>query len=126
VPGVSETIRVYSVVGRFLEHSRLYRFTNGGAAEHYIGSADWMHRNLTNRIETVVPVLDPALQRQLDEVVEVYETDNCSAWDCARDGSYAQRRPDGTVPCRAAQAVFLEKAVNDGRGRSSSTAPRHR
>ena len=117
VPGVSETIRVYSVVGRFLEHSRLYRFTNGGAPEHYIGSADWMHRNLTNRIETVVPVLDPALQRQLDEVIEVYETDNCSAWDCGADGTYAQRRPEGTVPCRAAQAVFLEKAVNDGRGR---------
>jgi len=110
VPGVSETIRVYSVVGRFLEHSRLYRFTNGGAAEHYIGSADWMHRNLTNRIETVVPVLDPALRRQLDDVIAVYETDNCSAWDCATDGTYAQRRPDAGQPCRAAQAVFLERA----------------
>jgi polyphosphate kinase len=111
VPGVSETIRVYSVVGRFLEHSRLYRFTNGGAAEHYVGSADWMHRNLTNRIETVVPVLDPALQRQLDEVIEVYETDNCSAWDCATDGTYAQRRPDGDRKRRPAQDVFLEKAM---------------
>jgi polyphosphate kinase len=117
VSGVSETIRVYSVVGRFLEHSRLYRFTNGGAAEHYIGSADWMHRNLTNRIETVVPVLDPALRRQLDEVIEVYETDNCSAWDCGADGIYAQRRLEGGVACRAAQAVFLEKAVEDGRRR---------
>jgi polyphosphate kinase len=110
VPGVSETIRVYSVVGRFLEHSRLYRFTNGGAPAYYIGSADWMHRNLTNRIETVVPVLDPALQRQLDEVVRVYETDNCSAWDCAADGTYVQRRPADGETCRAAQTVFLEQA----------------
>lgn len=107
VAGLSETIRVYSVVGRFLEHSRLYRFTNAGTPEYYVGSADWMHRNLTNRIETVVPVLDPALRRQLDDVIEVYETDNCSAWDCAPDGTYAQRRPDGERPCRAAQAVFL-------------------
>jgi polyphosphate kinase len=107
VPGLSDTIRVYSVVGRFLEHSRLYRFSNGGASEYYIGSADWMHRNLTNRIETVIPVLDPALQRQLDDLIDVYETDNCSAWDCAADGTYAQRVPEDSEPCRAAQAVFL-------------------
>jgi polyphosphate kinase len=117
VPGLSETIRVYSVVGRFLEHSRLYRFSNGGNAEYYIGSADWMHRNLTNRIETVVPVQDPALRRALDEVIEVYETDNCSAWDCGADGTYVQRRPAGGETCRASQAVFLERAGEDGRGR---------
>jgi len=110
VPGLSETIRVYSVVGRFLEHSRLYRFTNGGNAEYFTGSADWMHRNLTNRIETVVPVQDPALRRALDEVIEVYETDNCSAWDCGSDGIYVQRRPADGDRCRAAQTVFLEKA----------------
>lgn len=107
VPGVSDTIRVYGVVGRFLEHSRLYRFANDGAPEHYIGSADWMHRNLTNRIETVVPVLDPALQQELDRIIEVYETDNCSAWDCGPDGIYTQRRPAGDEPCRAVQAAFL-------------------
>jgi len=110
VPGLSETIRVYSVVGRFLEHSRLYRYTNGGSAEYYIGSADWMHRNLTNRIETVVPVTDPVLRRALDRVIEVYETDNCSAWDCGPDGTYAQRRPAEGEPCRAAQPMFLEQA----------------
>jgi len=117
VPGLSETIRVYSVVGRFLEHSRLYRFTNGGNAEYFIGSADWMHRNLTNRIETVVPVQDPVLRRALDDVIEVYETDNCSAWDCGTDGGYVQRRPAEGAVRRAAQAVFLERAVEDGRGR---------
>jgi polyphosphate kinase len=107
VPGVSDTIRVYGVVGRFLEHSRLYRFANDGAPEHYIGSADWMHRNLTNRIETVVPVLDPALQQELDRIIEVYETDNCSAWDCGPDGIYTPRRPAGDELCRAVQAAFL-------------------
>jgi len=109
VPGLSETIRVYSVVGRFLEHSRLYRFANGGNAEYYMGSADWMHRNLTNRIETVVPVLDAALRSALDGVIEVYETDNCSAWDCGSDGTYAQRSPEGGQPCLAAQPVFIER-----------------
>jgi len=69
-----------------------------------------MHRNLTNRIETVVPVPDPALRRALDRVIEVYETDNCSAWDCAPDGTYAQRRPPEGEPCRAVQPMFLEQA----------------
>ncbi len=107
IPGLSETIRVYSVVGRFLEHSRLYRFANAGAAEYYIGSADWMHRNLTNRIETVVPVLDTALQRELDAVMAVYETDNCSAWDCGPDGTYARRIPAEGEPCRETQEIFI-------------------
>jgi polyphosphate kinase len=110
VPGLSETIRVYSVVGRFLEHSRLYRFENGGEPEYYIGSADWMHRNLDNRVETVVPVADRALQTALDSVIEVYETDNCSAWDSGPDGTYTQRRPAADVPCRAVQPRFLERA----------------
>jgi polyphosphate kinase len=69
-----------------------------------------MHRNLTNRIETVVPVQDPALRRALDELIEVYETDNCSAWDCGTDGAYVQRRPADGEMCRASQAVFLERA----------------
>lgn len=111
VPGLSESIRVYSVVGRFLEHSRLYRFTNGGQPEHFIGSADWMHRNLSNRIETVVPVLDPDLQQQLDAVIEVYETDNCSAWDCGPNGAYVQRVPALGEPCRTAQDVFIGRSA---------------
>jgi polyphosphate kinase len=58
----------------------------------------------------VVPVTDPDLQRQLDDLVEVYETDNCSAWDCGADGTYVQRRPAAGETCRAAQTVFLERA----------------
>jgi len=69
VPGLSDTIRVFGVVGRFLEHSRLFRFENGGKPEHYIGSADWMKRNLNNRVETVAPVEDPALKSELDEIL---------------------------------------------------------
>ncbi len=65
IPGVSETIEVRSIVGRFLEHSRIFVFANGGAREVYLGSADWMGRNLDHRVETIVPVLDPALQEQI-------------------------------------------------------------
>jgi len=76
-----------------------------GNAEYYIGSADWMHRNLTNRIETVVPVQDPALRRALDEVIEVYETDNCSAWTADRR-RYVQRRPAEGAVRRARRPCF--------------------
>lgn len=107
MPGLSETIRVYSVVGRFLEHSRLYRFENGSEPEYYIGSADWMHRNLTNRVETVVPVLDAALRRELDSVIAVYENDNCTAWDSGPDGTYTRREAAEGEPRREAQEIFI-------------------
>ena len=110
VPGLSENIRVFSVLGRFLEHSRLYRFVNGGDPEHYLGSADWMKRNLKKRVETVVPVRDPALKQELDEILRVYERDNASAWDCRPDGTYVGRSPETGQPSRAAQEVFIERA----------------
>jgi polyphosphate kinase len=116
VPGLSETIRVSSVVGRFLEHSRIYRFINGGAREYYIGSADWMHRNLTNRVETVVSITDPVLQRELDAILEIYERDNCSAWDCRPDGVYVQREPAAGEARRTAQTMFIERARKRGSG----------
>jgi polyphosphate kinase len=93
VPGLSETIRVSSVVGRFLEHSRLYRFENGGSPEYYLGSADWMKRNLSNRVETIMPIEDPEVRRQLDAVLALYAADNASAWDARPDGTYERRRP---------------------------------
>jgi polyphosphate kinase len=110
VPGLSENIRVYSVMGRFLEHARIYRFENGGDPEVFIGSADWMKRNLNRRVETVTPVTDPKLRDELDEIRTVYDEDNHSAWDCRPDGSYVRRRPaDGESP-RPAQTVFIERA----------------
>jgi len=108
VPGLSETIRVYSTLGRFLEHGRIYRFENGGAPEYFIGSADWMHRNLSRRMEAVAPVCDPRLKAELDEILRVYEADNCTAWDMQPDGSYVRRRPAAGEPCRGAQQVFIE------------------
>jgi polyphosphate kinase len=110
VPGLSENIRVYSVLGRFLEHSRIYRFKNGGKPEYYLGSADWMKRNLNRRVETIVPVDDRTLQRQLDEIIAVYEKDNNSAWDCGPDGTYVRRAPQGRKKKSSAQETFIRLA----------------
>ncbi len=111
VAGLSENIRVFCVVGRFLEHSRIYRFTNGGEPEHYLGSADWMRRNLSNRVETIAPVRDPRLQRELDLLLLVYERDNATAWDCQPDGTYVRRVPRVGEERIAAQESFLRLAA---------------
>ena len=93
VPGVSDRIRVIGVIGRFLEHSRVYYFANGGDEEYYIGSADWMPRNLERRVEVVVPVLERAFHRRLMTLLETYLADQRQAWELGADGSYRQRRP---------------------------------
>jgi len=93
VPGLSDRIRVVSIVGRFLEHSRLYYFLNGGDEEHFIGSADWMPRNLERRVEVVAPVIDRALHHRLASLMRVYLADNRQGWDLQSDGSYVQRTP---------------------------------
>ena len=107
VPGLSENIRVFGVVGRFLEHSRVFRFENGGEPEHFLGSADWMKRNLDGRVETILSVRDKDVQRQIDEILEVYVTDNASVWDCDGDGVYRCRTPAEGEPRRAAQEILL-------------------
>ena len=89
IPGLSETIHVRSIVGRFLEHSRIFYFANGGDEDVYIGSADWMTRNLDRRVEVVVPVLDPQLRRYLNEtVLDAYLRDNVKARILNADGTY--------------------------------------
>jgi polyphosphate kinase len=110
VPGLSESIRVFGVVGRFLEHSRIYRFTNGGDPEYLIGSADWMRRNLNNRVETIMPILDAELKREFDEIFQVYDEDNCSVWDCGPDGVYTRRTPAKGEERSAAQETFIRRA----------------
>jgi polyphosphate kinase len=110
VPGLSENIRVFGVVGRFLEHSRIYRFANGGDPLYFIGSADWMRRNLSRRVETIMPVVDPTIQRELLDILDVYTTDNASAWDAGPDGKYVRRRPAKGEARRAAQEIFIERA----------------
>ena len=95
VPGMSENIRVISIVGRFLEHSRIYYFRNGGNEQIYLGSADIMPRNLDRRVEVLFPVEDPRLIRQLrDQVLATYLADNVKARLMQADGSYVGVRPE--------------------------------
>ena len=110
VPGLSENIRVISVVGRFLEHSRIYHFANGGDNEWYLGSSDWMKRNLDRRVETITPILDEAVQHELAAIIDTYERDNCSAWDARPDGTYVLREPRNGAPPLAAQDWLLRRA----------------
>ncbi|MFN0169327.1 MAG: polyphosphate kinase 1 [Bryobacteraceae bacterium] len=92
IPGISDNIRVSSVVGRFLEHSRIYCFDNGGDEEIYIGSADLMHRNISRRVEVVFPVRDPHLVRQIrEEILAIYLQDNVKARVMHSDGRYTRR-----------------------------------
>src|SRR5947207_3785167 len=94
IAGLSENIRVRSLIGRFLEHSRVFSFPNGGSDEVYLASADWMDRNFFRRIELCFPVLDPALKRRvIREGLQPYLDDNCQAWEMAADGSYEQLKP---------------------------------
>lgn len=108
IPGVSETIRVRSVVGRFLEHSRVYWFGNAGEPELYCSSADWLERNLLRRIETCFPILDPALaQRVYDEELANYLADNTQAWTLQADGSYVRTTPQGDEMPHSAQNTLV-------------------
>ena len=111
VPGVSENIRVRSIVGRFLEHSRMYVFENGGEREIHIASADWMGRNLDRRVELAVPVLDPVIAETLaSQVLTVLLADNVKSRELQVDGSYRRLSPGpGEMPIDA-QRVFLTQA----------------
>jgi polyphosphate kinase len=122
VPGLSKNIRVYSTLGRFLEHARIYRFENDGDPEFLIGSADWMRRNLDRRMETIMPVTDLKLKQELEQTMQVYENDNCSAWDMQPDGKYIQRRPRQGEERRAAQEVFIEVISRQSQDRESNHA----
>ena len=107
IPGVSETIEVRSIVGRFLEHSRIFRFENGGDPITYLSSADWMARNFFARVETGFPILDPELaQRLYDECLSPYLQDNSQAWILQADGSYESLTATKDVSC--AQGRVLE------------------
>ena len=110
IPGLSETARVISIVGRFLEHTRIFYFHNGGNEEYFIGSADCMKRNLESRVEVVAPVDPPELQRELRQILEVQFKDRRGAWDMQPDGSYIQRMPaEGDDP-RDSQQILIELA----------------
>jgi polyphosphate kinase len=104
---VSDRIRVISIVGRFLEHSRVYCFLNNGDWDAYIGSADWMPRNLDRRIEAAAPVEALAHRQTLLGVLELMLEDNRQAWDLQPDGTYMQRRPAEGEPERSAQVMLM-------------------
>lgn len=111
VPGVSDRIRVMSVVGRFLEHSRVFYFHNNGEADIFIGSADWMPRNLNRRVEAVTPIQDPQLIQDLQEILALTLTDNRYAWDLQADGIYVQRQPQPDEQERSSQVLLMEAAL---------------
>jgi polyphosphate kinase len=106
IPGISDRIRVVSIVGRFLEHSRLFYFANGGDDQFYFGSADWMPRNFDRRVGAVAPVDDVTLHPRLHSLLSVCLADNRQAWDLAADGTYKQRVPGGE-PVRATHQLLL-------------------
>jgi polyphosphate kinase len=109
IPGVSENIRVRSIVGRFLEHSRLFYFHNDGAEDVYLSSADWMDRNFFRRVEICFPVLDAKLKRRvINEGLKPYLEDNCQAWEMDAEGRYELRQPRRGKPT-AAQEMLLEQ-----------------
>ena len=97
IPGVSDRIKVISIVGRFLEHSRIYYFANNGDEEMYFGSADWMPRNFDRRVEVITPIEDRSLHPRVCALLDTCLADNRQAWDLASDGTYLQRKP-GTHP----------------------------
>jgi polyphosphate kinase 1 len=112
VEGVSENIRVISIIGRFLEHSRMFYFFNGGDEEVYIGSADWMQRNLTRRVEAIVQVEDPTIAKELQEILGVMLADNRQAWDLQPGGHYSQRRPPANCPEVSSQQILMDMVMN--------------
>jgi polyphosphate kinase len=116
--GLSENIRVTSIVGRFLEHSRVFYFRAGAENEldgrFYIGSADWMYRNLNSRVEVVVPVDDRACRQKLWHALDVLLTDQRQAWDMLPDGSYRQRQPADPATQIGSHQVFMNLARQPG------------
>ncbi len=106
VEGVSEGISVVSVIGRFLEHSRLFWFANGGQPEMFFGSADWMPRNLDRRVEAVAPIEDPLLQKQIEALLDLYLTDT-GAWHMHSDGHFSQRQHSGEA--KLTQMLLMER-----------------
>jgi len=108
LPGLSDNVRIVSIIGRFLEHGRIYYFRNGGDEEYFIGSADCMKRNLESRVEVVVPVEDPPLRKDLRAVLDGQLGPNCNAWEMQGDGSYV--RPASGHGAKSCQQLLIDLA----------------
>ena len=135
VPEVSERIRVLSIVGRFLEHSRIFYFHNDGNEEYFIGSADMMTRNLESRVEVVAPIDPPELRAELRRILDIQLGDRRCVWEMRADGSYEQRTPERNESKKSAQEQLMEltqdryeKAIEkrepDGKSRSRRRKPK--
>lgn len=113
IPGLSENIRIVSIIGRFLEHSRVYYFLNDGSEEFYCASADWMDRNFFRRNETCFPIKQKPLKERLLAELELFLADNTGAWELFADGSYERVTPNGATPV-SAQQYFLDNLTTAG------------
>ncbi|MDQ2686993.1 MAG: RNA degradosome polyphosphate kinase, partial [Armatimonadota bacterium] len=124
VPHVSENFRVVSIIGRFLEHSRIYYFHNGGKPDIYLGSADLMRRNLDRRVEVLFPLENPALKKQMrDDVLEIYLRDTTRAHELTTEGHYVRVHPaPGDAPF-SAQDYFLRQRADAALKAGNPPAP---
>jgi len=109
IVGVSHNIQVRSIIGRFLEHSRVFYFLNDGDEKLYLSSADWMERNLDRRVETCFPVEGKKLLTRVKKELDTFLSDNTQSWQLQPDGSYLRNSPSGNQNPRNVQATFLEK-----------------
>lgn len=124
MPGISDNIHVYSIVDRFLEHSRIFYFENGGDPDIYVGSADWMDRNLSRRVEVVFPIEQADLKKRLiNEVMAVTLGDNCKARELLADGRYRRVAPQPGEPILRSQERFLELAAQSAQRRPAESSP---
>ncbi len=124
VPGMSENIRVRSILGRFLEHSRVFAFETDGVLRLYMGSADLMPRNLDHRIEVVTPVEDPKARQELEAVLETLLADNTQAWELDPDGAWERLRPAKGDRIRATHERLMKRARQRARRRNDLRPPR--
>ena len=111
LPKISKNIRVISIIGRYLEHSRIFYFHNNGQEEMYIGSADWMTRNLSRRVEAVTPIESPEIFSDLQEILGIMLSDNRQAWELQSDGTFVQRKPKNGKDARSTHDTFMEMAL---------------
>lgn len=125
VPGLSENIEVHSIVGNFLEHSRIFLFENGGNQEVYMGSADWMPRNLDRRVEILFPVEDERLKERLIHILDVQLADNVKAYLLQADGTYVRKSLRGRQKVNA-QEQFCEEAIQAAKAVEESADPANR
>lgn len=124
LPGISDNIRVTSIVDRFLEHSRIFYFGNGGDPQVYIGSADWMDRNLSRRVEVVWPIEQPDLkERLINEILATSFADNVKSRQLMPDGGYRRIEPDNGQPPVRSQERFLELAAQQSMRRLGDLTP---